>query len=250
MRAQPATRRAPFEVRPGLSLILGLALVSWIYASWRSWVSDGRELWVHTCLVVPAFYFLCICIHDATHHVLHRNRSLNRAAGFVLSLAIGLPFPLLQASHLEHHRKEEADSDPERVIYDAPLWALPFRLPLVPFFYLPTFRKLSRAAKLATLLHLVMVIALVCAGGASAVVGWVMPALLAISWFAFTTVYVPHSRYAPKLMRFMKAHSGYHEDHHRDVRYPFPQYIQLRAWHLSTAASSDGVMNLLARNIW
>ncbi len=235
----------PFPVRRGLTLWFGLALALWAAASAGLYLDGGRGLAAHIALSGPALYFLCICVHDAVHGVMCRSRGLNQLAGFGLSLVILLPFPLLQSAHLTHHRRVGHDDDPEHVVYGVGLLALLVRLPLVPLYYLRSLADMRGQDRALTVLHIVL------SGGASwalaqhvgvmgVVLGWWLPVLLTVMWFGFTTVYVPHSRYAARLMPHLTTHSGWHFDHHRDPRYPFSQYVQLRAHHLRLGIAPFG----------
>lgn len=231
--------RATFPSRPGLTLWFGVALALHVVDSaWRGAHAD--RAWWQLLLAMAASYFLCICVHDAVHGVLHRRRRVNQVGGFVLSLVVGLPFPLLQRAHLTHHQRVGADDDPEAVVYRASLAALLLRLPLIPLFYLRTLRDLSVAQRLFTALHVIVVVATVAIAerrGVPLVATWMVPTLIAVMWFGFTTVWVPHGPSAARFMRYFNAHSGWHDDHHLDPRYPFSQYAQLRAHHLAVGAT-------------
>lgn len=245
---------APWAVRPGLTGVLGLTLSLWVANAVVRLMQGHHGLASHLVLTVPALYFLCICVHDGVHGVLHRHKRTNDVAATLLAGVVGLPFPLLRSTHLQHHRRFGTEDDPERVIYSASLWQLPFRLPLVPFFYLRGLRALSRLELIVTAVHVVTLALVLATGGTPLLLGWALPALMAIVWFGFTTVYVPHSRYAPRLMPWLQAHSGWHFDHHKDLRYPFPQYAQLRAWHLDNGASPSSplegrILRLLAKRV-
>jgi fatty acid desaturase len=163
-----------------------------------------------------------------------------------MSLLIGLPFPLLRSTHLRHHRALGAADDPEAAVYRAAWWQLPLVLPMVPLLYARSFGQLPRRLQAATALHLALVAGAALWLGPLAL-GWAVPAVLAIAWFGFTTVYVPHSRHAGSLMKLLQLHSGWHHDHHSDVRFPYPQYAQLRAWNLGRAQERDRVTEWLAR---
>jgi len=224
-------------LRRGLTLWFGLVLALWCVHSFVAFVGGRRHLMVHVVACLPALYFLCICIHDGVHGVMHRRRRVNQSVSWVLSLCIFLPFPLLQASHLKHHRRVGHVDDPEYVIYSQPLHKVVLHLPLVPFYYLRSFTSLSTTRQLLTVLHLLTSSAFLALAswhlGVDVVaLGWLLPVLLSIAWFGFTTVYAPHCDDADVWMRFLTTHSGWHHDHHLDVRYPFPQYIELRRRHL------------------
>ena len=226
--------RATFAPRHGLSLVFGAALALHIVDSVVAGLSAPRPWW-RLLLVMMATYFLCICIHDAVHGVLHRRRRVNQSAGFVLGLIVGLPFPLLQHAHLLHHRRVGHDDDPEAAVYRSSLLTLPLRLPLIPLFYLRTLKRLRASQLLLTALHVLIVVGVVGIAeqnGVPLLATWAPPTLLAVMWFGFTTVWVPHGPEAARFMRWFNAHSGWHDDHHADPRYAFPQYAQLRAHRL------------------
>jgi hypothetical protein len=50
-------------------------------------------------------------------------------------------------------------------------------------------------------------------------------------------------------MKWLRLHSGWHDDHHGDVRFPYPQYAQLRAWNLARSQQRDRVTEWLARPV-
>ncbi len=226
--------RATFAPRHGLSLVFGAALALHVVDSIVDGLQTDRPWW-RLLLAIAATYFLCICIHDAVHGVLHRHRGVNQVMGFVLGLVVGLPFALLQRAHLLHHQRVGHDDDPEAVVYRCSLMALPLRLPLIPLLYLRTLTRLRVSQLLLTALHVALIVIVVGVAehhGVPVVSTWAPPTLIAVMWFGFTTVWVPHGPDAARFMRFFNAHSGWHDDHHADPRYGFPQYAQLRAHRL------------------
>ncbi len=222
----------PSPPRPGLTAWLGSALLIGASSSAMAWSAGQITLGRHLLTSVPMLYFLFICVHDGVHGVLHRSRRLSDGLGWLFAAAAGLPFPLLRGAHLRHHRAAGQDRDPERIIYGASLPGLLLRLPLVPLYYLRELRYLRAGARLSVAAHLLGWALLVAASGRPLVLGWLLPVGIAVIWFGFTTVYAPHSRHSERLMRWLNVHSGYHWDHHRDPRYPFHQYFQLRLHNL------------------
>ncbi len=245
-------KSATFTARPGLPLLFGLALSAHIVDSVVDGLSAPRPWW-RLLLVVYASYFLCICIHDAVHGVLVKQRWLNQLGGFVFGLLIGLPFPLLQRAHLHHHGRVGHDDDPEAVVYRSPLWQLPLRLPFIPFFYLRRLSRLSWFERAVVVVHVAAVVSVVAVAerhGVPLLMTWPLPTLVAVMWFGFTTVWVPHGPMASSMMRLFNAHSGWHDDHHADTRYPFPQYAQLRAHHLSVGTTQPVSVGEARRTAW
>ena len=226
-------RRARLQIRPGLTLLLGASLLLGAASSAACWVSGVSSLGGHLLTSVPMFYFLFICIHDGVHGVLSRRRWLNTGAATVFAAGVGLPFALLRHAHLLHHATVGEARDPESAVYAAPLSRLPLMLLLVPMHYLRLLPRLSRPQQALVVAQLLAWLVLLWAAPVL-LAAWVLPILLAIVWFGLTTVYAPHSAHQDALMRFLRLHSGYHHDHHRDARYPFHQYFQLRL---------DGLLN-------
>lgn len=230
--------RASFPIRAGLTLWLGLTLLAWEVSQIGGYL-DGRfgclELWIR---LIPAQFMLCVCIHDAVHGVITKRPRLCSAAGVLLATGVFLPFPLLRRAHLKHHSTLHHHDDPERVVYDTPARSLLFKLPVIPLSYLQNWRLLSgkdRVLTVAVISGLALIgTAIAWVFGLTALLyGWLLPSLLTVCWFGFTTVYVPHSRDSAWLMRFFTEHSGWHHDHHCSPQYPFNQYIELRNFHLS-----------------
>ena len=217
-----------FAPRPGLTAWLGASLLLASISSALAWSQGVVTLPAHLVTTVPMLYFVFICIHDGVHGALNRDRRVSDAIAWVMGSITVLPVPLLRQAHLKHHERVGREDDPEFVVYGATLPALLLRLPLVPLYYLREVRHLGTAAALGVVLHFVAWAALVATFGAPLVVGWLLPVGLAVVWFGFTTVYVPHSAHRKRLMPYFNFHSGYHDDHHRDPRYPFHQYFRLR----------------------
>lgn len=253
--------------RPGLTCLLGVALALTALSQALAYSSGAIGFARHLLWTVPCLYFLCICVHDAVHGVSLKNKRANNLVGFVLALVITLPFPLLQSAHLKHHRaiakqrqgaNVDVTDDPEAVVYQSSVWSLVLRLPFIPFWYLRSLRSMRPLAIALTFFHLGLVAAAAVAlhvAGVDVLSAWAAPVLLAIVWFGFTTVYVPHGPHAPLLMRFLNAHSGWHDDHHRDPRFPFHQYATVRAAHLQSdhqghGRAYDPVVFLWAKRLW
>lgn len=229
--------RASFPIRAGLTLWLGLALLSWEVAQIVGYLSGTMgwlELWLK---IMPAQFMLCVCIHDAVHGVISKRRAFNKVAGVILAAGVLLPFPLLQRAHMKHHKALYHEDDPERVVYHTPARRLLFKLPTIPWHYLQNWRLLNPKERWLTAAIIITLLAGATAIGArfgleALLMGWLVPSVMTIGWFGFMTVYVPHSRYSDRLMRYFTEHSGWHHDHHRSPQYPFNQYLELRHFHL------------------
>lgn len=247
--------RPSLQLRTGPMFALGVALSLWVLASAWCCLRGSIPLPLHVAQSAPALYFLCICVHDGVHGVLLRPRPLNQWASGVFGLLLWMPFPLLQRAHLEHHRRVGSPDDPEHIIYDAAPWQLPWRLVLVPALYLRSMGELPRSKQIAVTAQLVASVGVLVVGGGALAAAWLIPLVLAVAWFGFTTVYVPHSRYADRLMPWLDWHSGWHVDHHFDVRYPYPQYVEIRLWRVAHGLQPISerelrVLRWLATTVW
>lgn len=239
-----ATRQSPsarFSVRPGLTLWLGLTLWAWLITSSWGYLTSHDHTALATLILwaklMPAQFMLCVCIHDAVHGVMSRDKRIGELAGVLLALAVCLPFPLLRRAHMRHHAHLYRDTDPERVVYALSPKALLSGLLLIPARYLQNWHLLRASERRTTLAALTTITALATILSARFGLGatlraWLVPTALSIAWFGFMTVYAPHSAYRDKLMPYLTEHSGWHDDHHRAPQYPFNQYIELRAFHL------------------
>lgn len=229
--------RPEFPIRPGLTLWFGSALLLWVIYRITLFLCGEASLAMHLAATMPAQYMLCVCIHDGVHGVLTRSRAVNQFASVLLAMGVLLPFPLLQRAHLFHHRHVDDPEDPEHIVYSSSLPRLLFNLPMIPWYYLKTLRLLSTKERVQVAL---IVVTLITLSGwiawswsvTTLFTAWLLPSLLTIAWFGFTTVYIPHSSHQRFFMRFFTEHSGWHHDHHRAPQYPFNQYIQLRDFHL------------------
>jgi fatty acid desaturase len=231
--------RGSMRARRGITGIAAVAAMLNVVCSLLAWHVGGIAWWQHALVVVPTLYFMCICIHDGCHFMLTPWRALTDAVGFLLSLFLFIPFPLLRASHLAHHHHFGTDRDPESVVYGARWWQLPVRLLRVPAFYFRAWSELRAGQRLVCVLHLCVCVGVVAALGVDVIAGVVVPALLTIAWFGATTVYAPHAETAPRWMPWLTGHSGYHYEHHRNVAVPYNQYWELRWRDLQVGLSEE-----------
>jgi fatty acid desaturase len=188
---------------------------------------------LHLLVGAGALVVAMVVAHDAIHSAAHRDVKVNRAIGWLASLACGVPFSMLASNHLRHHRLVDTDEDPERFCL-GPAWQLPVRgAAMLGFYYVETWPRLdARARRSVVLFVLVEVLALVLAP--SLLVTWVAPLLLAAVLFATFTVWLPHGPYGDLVMRVAPFLTGYHDDHHARPAVPSLQYGELHRWHVET----------------
>lgn len=186
---------------------------------------------LHLLVGAAALVVMMMVAHDAIHSAAHGDVKVNRAIGWLASLACGVPFVMLASNHLRHHRLVDTDEDPERFCL-GPAWQLPVRgAAMLGFYYLETWPRLdTRARHSVVLFVLVEVLALVLAP--SLLVTWLAPLSLAAVLFATFTVWLPHGPYGDLVMRVAPFLTGYHDDHHARPAVPSLQYAELHRWHV------------------
>lgn len=211
----------------------------WLGASWAVLVGSGLgtmaqvvPVALHVLLATATLVLLMVVAHDAIHFAAHADVKQNTRVGWLASLACGVPFPMLANNHLRHHRLVDTAQDPERFCL-GPAWQLLVRWPaMLGFYYLDTWPRLQRRARVQAVVYLTSVVALVTVAPVLLTL-WVLPLLLAATLFACFTVWLPHGPLGGFVMKVAPALTGFHDDHHARPAFPAHQYGQLNRWHRS-----------------
>lgn len=207
--------------------LLGLA--------WVALIGSARTLpfFVHLLVATAALVTLMVVAHDSIHSAAHRDVTVNRAVGWLASIACGVPFVMLATNHLRHHRLVDTDEDPEGFCL-GPAWQLLARWPaMLGFYYFETWPRLTTKARWQSAGFLAVVVAAVVLFPALWW-AWVAPLLLASTLFALCTVWLPHGPWGELVMRAAPWLTGFHDDHHARPGFPVHQYAQLHRWHVAT----------------
>jgi hypothetical protein len=114
-RALRLRTREGLVAKRGITGVAAVAAMLNVVCSGLAYSVGGISWLEHAVVIVPTMYFMCICIHDGCHFMLTPYRWLTDVLGFCLSLFLAIPFPLLRASHLTHHKHFGTDLDPESV---------------------------------------------------------------------------------------------------------------------------------------
>lgn len=96
-----------------IGTFMALAVLFWLPALVGAW-------WVPLATFVPMGllqYRLVLTGHEAVHKTLVYPEWLNEAVGWVGQAALGVNFTSYRVQHLEHHRANDADADPDGHIY-------------------------------------------------------------------------------------------------------------------------------------
>ncbi|QIZ69420.1 beta-carotene hydroxylase [Oxynema aestuarii] len=88
--------------------------------------------WCCFFINVVALHMAGTVIHDASHHVAHRDRLMNAILGHGSALMLGFAFPVFTRVHMQHHAHvNDPDNDPDHFVSTGgPLWLIAAR-----FFY-------------------------------------------------------------------------------------------------------------------
>lgn len=211
----------------------------WLAASWSLFTLSALSvrfgalpLALHLLVATATLLVLMVVAHDAIHFAAHADVKTNVRVGWLASLACGVPFPMLANNHLRHHRLVDTAQDPERFCL-GPAWQLLVRWPaMLGFYYLDTWPRLQRSARLQAIAYLASVVMLVTVAPALLVL-WVLPLLFAATLFACFTVWLPHGPLGAFVMKVAPALTGFHDDHHARPGFPAHQYGELHRWHQS-----------------
>ena len=195
-------------------------------------------------------------MHDAAHRSISRIRWINELAGRVAIVPLFGPFTAVRYVHLEHHKHtNEPDADPDHWSGRGPRLLLPLRWLSQDLHYYVVYLRAARPRreKLETYATLVLFVAIACAlvatgHGRTLLVGWLIPARLAIGVLAFAFDYLPHRpHHVPARQdRFAATHvfegrikcaatlgQSLHRVHHLYPGVPFYRYAAV--WHAGYA---------------
>ncbi|NEQ65939.1 MAG: beta-carotene hydroxylase [Symploca sp. SIO1B1] len=131
----PLTLPREFLGPPGefnLTLIIFiLAIVFVVCSTCGYWLWNWNEA-LCFCTNVIALHLAGTVIHDASHHVAHKNRIANALMGHGSALMLGFAFPVFTRVHMQHHANvNDPENDPDHFVSTGgPLWLIAAR-----FFY-------------------------------------------------------------------------------------------------------------------
>jgi len=172
-------------------------------ALWALGIAVIHLAWPIGCaLATLGAYVAFTPMHEAAHRSLARARWLNEVTGRLASVPLFGPFAAIRYIHLEHHKHtNDPHDDPDHWSGRGPAWLLPLRWLTQDVHYYSVYlrRRARRPSReqveiVATLVGLVAsAVVLVASGhGREVVLGWLVPARLAIGILAFAFDYLPH----------------------------------------------------------
>lgn len=181
-----------------LTLLMFVAAIILVVCS-----TSGYWLWdlPNACcfsINVLALHMVGTVIHDASHHVAHKNRYVNALMGHGSALMLGFTFPVFTRVHMQHHANvNDPENDPDHFVSTGgPLWLIAVR-----FFYHEIFffkRRLWRKYELwewfFSRLFIAIIIYLACQYGFLDYIMnyWFVPALVVGIALGLFFDYLPH----------------------------------------------------------
>lgn len=265
-----AVLAAPRVAWPTLAVLAG-ALATWgtgVALVHTSALGDapGTAL-AGMLLAATGAYVAFTPMHDAAHRSVARARWINEVAGRLAIVPLFGPFPAVRYVHLEHHKHtNERDADPDHWSGRGPRVLLPLRWLTQDLHYYAVYLRAGRPRRelvetVATLAALVgIAVALAMAGhGRTVVLGWLVPARVAIGVLAFAFDYLPHRPHdvPARRDRFAATHvfegrikcvatlgQSLHRVHHFYPGVPFYRYAA--AWRAGYGKVSTPVSSTLS----
>jgi len=191
---------APRVAWPTL-LVLAAAIGCWAAGFWLG-ASHRVPAAVAVALATLGAYAAFTPLHEAAHRSLARSWALCEILGRVAAVPLLGPFAVVRRLHLEHHKHtNDPERDPDFWSGRGPTWLLPLRWCTQDLHYygrvLGSWRsvgKTERVDAIVTLsLYLVAGVVVTAIGyGTAALLYWVLPARLAVTFLAYAFDYLPH----------------------------------------------------------
>lgn len=244
--------------------LFGVALVTYVSSTMMG-LSESWPTWVSVAINALCTYWMFTVAHDASHNSLSLHRWLNDGLGRVATLFL-MPMPIFRAFrfiHMQHHRFSNEPEDPDYWVGHGSKWTLPLRCALMDLHYLAWYtprlkdrpKDEVRDTLTGVFFGVATLIALIWQGWLmEALLYWLLPSRLAITFLALAFDYWPHSPYKTTeaenkfLATSVRAGSewlltplllaqNYHLVHHLYPLVPFYRYVKVwrarEGFHLS-----------------
>jgi beta-carotene hydroxylase len=238
-----------------------LALLAGALAVWSLGIALGGIAGL--LLATLGAYVAFTPMHDAAHRSIARARWVNELAGRLAVIPLFGPFPAIRTIHLTHHKHtNEPDLDPDHWSGRGPRILLPLRWLTQDLHYYALYVRMRRprAERLESYLTLVLLVAIAIAlaatgHGRTVLLGWLLPARLAIGVLAFAFDFLPHRPHTTpaRIDRIAATHvfpgplkyaaslgQSMHRVHHIYPGVPFYRYAAIwRAGHARGPLTQD-----------
>lgn len=234
------------ESRWNPTVVLLITVVAAMAGLVASLLAGSLSPWLAIPALGLGYYAIFTPLHDATHGVAHRNRSVNAVIGRLTGFALMLPYPLFRAAHLTHHAHTNVPGhDPDLMVARSPRWLAPLWFLRTPLHYRAMVygRRMlrTRSAQIEAALTEVAIVAVVVGAiatghGEALLQLWILPAALAILLLAFAFDLLPHHPhttreryydtrvYPGRVLNALLLGQNYHLIHHLWTTIPWYHY--------------------------
>lgn len=189
--------------RPPLAvptLLLAVAVLGGAVATMTALAVGAIPLPLGAVLMFIAGFAAFTPMHDASHKAVADRGWINALVGRLCAVVLVVPFSAFRYIHLTHHRHtNDPERDPDFYSGTGPTWQLPLRwLTQDATYYSVYFRadrpRWEKAEAIGTVVSMLAVIVVLGStlGWTVVVLGWLLPARLAIAALAFAFDYLPH----------------------------------------------------------
>ncbi|MCH9668674.1 MAG: fatty acid desaturase [Actinomycetia bacterium] len=246
---------------PTVGIFLG-ALTAFVLST-AGYLNGWVPVWVTIPVNAAVTFVMFTVVHDASHYSISSKRWVNGLFGRLAWLFVGpvVAFSSFGFIHIQHHRHaNEDDQDPDKFASHGPLWLLPFRWPLVEYYYMKYYLPRARSRPVAEVAEALLMFALSLTGLTIAIVTghfwalavvFLIPQRIGLTVLAWWFDWLPHhglentqrtDRYratrnrvgAEWLFTPMLLSQNYHLVHHLHPSVPFYRY--LRTWRRNEEA--------------
>jgi fatty acid desaturase len=245
--------KVPVLAWPTLGIFVG-GYALWLVSS-ALYLAGVLPWWASVPLNAIASFVLFTVAHDAAHHSLSANTTLNTWLGRLATpmFAAHAGYRTWRFIHMQHHRHTNHDdgSDPDHYCIEGAKWSLPLRWATIDLwymvFYVPKLRSRPAAEKRELALQWVIVGSIVAAAiatghGMDFLVLYLIPQRIAITLLGWAFDYLPHTGLhetpsgdklkttrnrvgSESLLSPLLLFQNYHLVHHLHPIVPFYKYI-------------------------
>lgn len=182
------------------TLMLASFVIVGATTSIAAMATERIPVWLGAMVMFISCFAAFTPMHDASHKAVANRRWVNELVGRLCAVVLLVPFGAFRYIHLTHHRHtNDPDRDPDFYSGAGVIWLLPLRwLTQDAVYYTVFFRaERPRREKVEAVVTVGLLSALIVAlgttlGWTTLLLGWLLPARLAIAALAFAFDYLPH----------------------------------------------------------
>ena len=212
-------------VRLGLTTWTFLPTLLAVVCLFLLYLTGALPWWVNWLVATPLYCYILICAHDAVHGSAHDSPWVNRLVGWFGTAVFAIPYPVVRRAHMSHHARPGRLDDIEQFAY-RPGWTIPFRWAFGNIMYYAILPKCTAGERVLAVGTLITVGSLLLIWPGAIAIGWLLPMQTTAFIFMFSTIYLPHGRFAAWVNKVIPVVTGFHESHHAQPFYPWYQISQ------------------------